>query len=209
MGFLGLGDKGGADYGGVGKAGENGDVAGERDAEAYGDGELRNGAGAAEECGEIVGERVFRAGYSGAGDEIEEAGRDGGDFGEAFVRGSGRAEKNSVEMMGGENAAIVCGLFGSEIGGEDAVSGDFAGGARECFEAHLQDGIVVAKEHERNLRGLTDAANEIDYTGERGAGFEGAFGGALDGRAVGERIAEGNAELDDVGTRIGEREDKF
>src|SRR5260370_20822504 len=112
-------------------------------------------------------------------------------------------------MMGGENAAVVGGFFGSEIGGEDAVSGDFGGGARELFEGKLQDRIVVAKENERNLRGLTDAADEFDYTGERGAGFEGAFGGALDGRAVGERIAEGDAEFDDVGAGFGEREDKF
>src|SRR5712664_4483298 len=85
-------DEGGTDYGGVGEAAEDGNVAGEGDAETYRDGELRDGAGAANECGEIVGESVFGAGYAGAGDEIEEAGRDGGDFGEALVGGSGRAK---------------------------------------------------------------------------------------------------------------------
>src|SRR6266436_2906049 len=112
-------------------------------------------------------------------------------------------------MMRGEDAAIVGGFFGSEVGGEDAVGPSFAGGAREFFQAQLEDGIVVAEEHERNLRGLTDAADEFDYTGERGAGFKGALGGALNGGAVGERIAEGNAEFDDVGAGLGEREDKF
>src|SRR5260370_39516911 len=107
-------------------------------------------------------------------------------------------------MMGGENAAVVGGFFGSEIGGEDAVSGDFAGGARECFEAHLQARVVVAKERERELRGLTDAANEIDYTGERGAGFESAFGCALDGGAVGGRSADGTAEREVVYTSSGD-----
>src|SRR6266446_7499702 len=112
-------------------------------------------------------------------------------------------------MMRGEDAAIVGGFFGSEVGGEDAVGPSFAGGAREFFQAQLQDVIEIAKEHERNLRGLTDASDEFDYTGERGAGFKGALGGALDCGAVGERIAEGNAELDDVGACLGEREDKF
>src|SRR5216683_4016455 len=112
-------------------------------------------------------------------------------------------------MMRGEDAAIVGGFFGSEVGGEHAVGPSFAGGAREIFQAHLEDGIVVAEEHERNLRGLANAADEIDDTGERGAGFKGALGGTLDGGAVGERIAEGDTELDDVGGSVSKREDKF
>jgi hypothetical protein len=73
----------------------------------------------------------------------------------------------------------------------------------------LQDGIVVTEKHERNLRGFADATNEIDYTSERSARFQGAFGGALNGGAIGERIAEGDAELDDVGAGFGECEDKL
>jgi hypothetical protein len=49
-----FGDEGGADYGGVGEATQDGDVARERDAETYRDGELRHGAGTTEERGEIV-----------------------------------------------------------------------------------------------------------------------------------------------------------
>ena len=44
---------------------------------------------------------------------------------------------------------------------------------------------------------------------KRCAGFECAFGGALDRGPVGNRIAERDAELDDVGARFGERDDKF
>ena len=43
-----FGDERGADYGGIGETTEDGDVAREGDAEAYGDGELRDGAGAAD-----------------------------------------------------------------------------------------------------------------------------------------------------------------
>jgi hypothetical protein len=49
-----FGDEGGADYGGVRETTEDGNVAGEGDAEAYGDGELRDGASTANERGEIV-----------------------------------------------------------------------------------------------------------------------------------------------------------
>src|SRR5258708_32968659 len=117
----------------------------------------------------MVGQRVLRASYACSGDEIEEAGRDSGDSGQALVGGGGRAEEDRVEMMRGEDAAIVGGLFGSEVGGEDAVGAGFAGCAREFFEAHLQDGIVVAEEYEGNLRRLADAADECDETSERGA----------------------------------------
>src|ERR1700730_13573965 len=184
-------------------------MAGGRTAAAYGNGKVCEGASAANESGKIVGERVFGAGNAGAGDEIEEAGRNGRDFCQPFIGGSGRAEKNRVEMMRGEDTAIVGGFFGSEVGREDTVGACFAGGAREFLEAHLQDGIVVTEKHERGLGGCADATNEIDYAGERGAGFEGALGGALNGGAVGERIAEGDAEFDDVGAGFGKCEDEL
>src|SRR5260370_1050484 len=107
--FLNSGRGGGADGGGIGETAEDGDVTGERDAEADGNGELRDAAGAAQERGQIIGESIFRAGNTGAGDEIEEAGGAGGDFGEALVRGSGRAKEDRVEMMSGEAAARVPG----------------------------------------------------------------------------------------------------
>src|SRR3984893_10393468 len=88
-----FGDERGADDGRVGQAPENGNVAGKRDAEANRDGELRDAAGAADERGEIVGQGILRAGNAGAGNQIEKAGRTGGDFREAFVCGRGRAKK--------------------------------------------------------------------------------------------------------------------
>ena len=54
-GLLDCGDEGGADDGGVGEAAENGDVAGEGYAEAYGDGKLREGTGAAHERMRVLG----------------------------------------------------------------------------------------------------------------------------------------------------------
>ncbi len=59
------------------------------------------------------------------------------------------------------------------------------------------------------MRGLADAAHEIDHAGERGAGFEGALGRALDSGPVGQRIAERNTEFDNIGAGFGEGEDKF
>lgn len=208
-GLLNFGYERGADDGGVGEATEDGDVAGQRNAEADSDGKLRDAAGAAEKGGKIVWQRVLCSGHAGAGDEVEESGGDSGDFGEALVCGSRCAEENGVEMMRGEDAAIVVGLLGSEIGDENAVGACVGSGSSEFFEAHLQDGIVVAEEDEGNLAGLANLADEVDDLTKSGAGFESAFRGALDGGAVGERIAEGNAKFDDIGARIRESENKF
>src|SRR6267378_1249768 len=146
-----FGDERGADDGGVGEAAKNRNVAGKRDSKTNSDGELRNAAGAADERGEIIGQHIFCAGDAGAGNQIEETGRASGDFREAVVGGSWSAEKDAVEMMHGENAAIVFGFFRREVRDEDAIgAGDCCGGS-EFFETHLQDGIVVAEEDERDL----------------------------------------------------------
>src|SRR5712692_903228 len=126
-------------------------MAGERDAEADSDRKLRDAAGPPEEGGKIIGQGILRTGHAGAGDEIEKTGGAGRDFREAFVRGSRRAEEDGVELMSGENAAIVFRFFGREVGSEDAVGASGSGGGCEFLEAHLQDGIVVAEEDERNL----------------------------------------------------------
>src|SRR5258705_12616802 len=112
-------------------------------------------------------------------------------------------------MMRGEDLAVVSGFFVREIGGEHSVGAGFAGGAREFLKTHLQDGIVVAEEDQRNLRCLADVADEIDDAGERGAGLEGALRRALDGGPIGERTSEGEAKLDNVGTGLARGERKF
>src|SRR6266704_6261602 len=178
-GFFNFGHEGRADDGGIGEAAEDGDVAGERDAEADGNGELCDAAGAAQERGQIVGESIFRAGDTGAGDEIEEAGGAGGDFGEALIRGSGRAEENRIEKMRRENAAIVAVFFRREVRGKNAIGASGCGCGGEFFEAHLQNGIVIAEEDKRDIvrwgARLADAADEIEDAGKRGARFQGAF----------------------------------
>jgi len=69
--------------------------------------------------------------------------------------------------------------------------------------------IVIAEENQGDFAGLADLADKVDDLGKRGMRFQGALGGALDGGAVGERIAEGDAEFDDVGASFRESADKF
>src|SRR5258708_10476235 len=184
-------------------------MTGLRDGEANGDGKLRDLGGAAQQRGKIRGKRVLLTGYAGARNEIEKAGRAGGGCFEAVGGGGGSAKENGVEVMRGKDAAVVAGFFRSEIGDEDTVGASRRSSGGKFFEAHLKDGIVVAEKEQRHFRRLPNATNEIEHSGERRTGFEGAFRGALNGRAIGERIAEGYAKLDDVRAGFGEREDKL
>jgi hypothetical protein len=79
-GVLNFGDQGRAYDGGVGEAPKNGNVPGLRNTETDGDGKLRDHTGSAQERREIERERVFCAGDTGAGDEIEKPGRTSGNF---------------------------------------------------------------------------------------------------------------------------------
>src|SRR6266478_661746 len=172
-----------------------------------------DGTRAAQERWKIVGERILCTGNTGSGNEIEKTGGTGGNFREAFVGRGWRAEEDGVEMVSSENALIVGGFFGSEVGSEDAIGAGGCGSRCEFFEAHLEDGIVVAEEDKRDfVHGrvrLANAANEIEDAGQRGTGFQSALRGTLNGGAVGEGIAEGHAKLDDVGAGFGKREDKL
>ena len=77
----------------------------------------------------------------------------------------------------------------------------------------MQDGIVVAEEDERNFVSrkarLADAVDEIEDACESRAGFQSALRGALDGGPIRKRVAEGDAEFDDVGTGFCECQDVF
>src|SRR5438309_9015753 len=147
-----FGDEGGSDYSSVREAAENGHMAGKRDPEADRDGKPRDAASSPEEGGEIIGQGVLSTSDAGTRNKVEKSRGAAGDLRKALVRGSRRAEKDSVEMVRGEDAAIVFGLFGREVSSEDAVSAIGCSSGCEFLEAHLQNGIVVAEEDERNLR---------------------------------------------------------
>src|SRR5258707_5478503 len=121
-------------------------MAGLRNAEANGQRKLRDLAGAAQQRGKIRGKRLLLTGYAGARNKIEKAGRAGGDFLETIIGGGGSAKKNGVEMMRGENAAVVAGFFRSEIGDEDTVSASRRSSGGKFLWAHLKEVILMSEQ---------------------------------------------------------------
>ncbi len=74
-------------------------------------------------------------------------------------------------MMRSQDAPIVDGFFGREIGDENAVGAGGRCRGSEFFQAHLKNRIVVAEQDERNLRRLANATHQFENARQRGAGF--------------------------------------
>ncbi len=74
-----------------------------------------------------------------------------------------------------------------------------AAAAQNLIQSKLQNGIQVREDDEPGLRLLADLLRHIEHAGQIGSVLQRALAGALDHRAIGDGIAEGNAQLDDVG----------
>ncbi len=98
---------------------------------------------------------------------------------------------------------------GDKIGGQHTIGSRIGRRSSKFFQSHLQNGIVIAEKHQRNLRRLPNAAHQIEDSRQRRAGFQRAFGSALNSRPIGQRIAERNAQFDDVRAGFCKRQNKF
>ncbi len=98
--------------------------------------------------------------------------------------------------MAGEDRAQLLALLQRDIGNDNRRSTRGGGIAREAFEPVPIERIEVGKEYDarRYLRG--ERGDEREDVVDRHAGCKRACAGGGDRRAVGERVAVGNAELD-------------
>ena len=89
-----------------------------------------------------------------------------------------------------------------QIGDEQSAE-PRVGGARQRVRAGRHERIEVAEQHERHAR--LRARHELEQPVEVHAALERALRARLDDRAVGHRIGERQAELDDVGAGVLQR----
>ncbi len=90
-------------------------------------------------------------------------------------------------------------LFGGQIGHDDAVHTDLGGGLREGRQCELEHRVVVGQQHDRRAHVGAHGFHQLEDADQRRAAGQRALSGALDDGAVGERIGERHAQLDDVG----------
>ncbi|MNG02378.1 hypothetical protein D3C84_854040 [compost metagenome] len=87
-----------------------------------------------------------------------------------------------------------------QVDDDQAIDAGLLGFGHELFHAKAVDRVVVAHQHDR--RGLVvdaELANHLQGFRQGLASLQGTQGRQLDGHAVGHRIGERHAQLDDVG----------
>ena len=110
-----------------------------------------------------------------------------------------------VEAGGLRFHAQRIGFLVRQVGHDHAIGAGVDGGASEALETEREHRVVVREEHQRQPHLGAERRHELEHARKRGARRQRARAGALDHRAVGERIREGNAQLDEVGAGVGVR----
>ncbi len=123
-------------------------------------------------------------------------------------RRGGRDEEDERPIRCPRGGFEIARLFHGQIGDDEAVH---AGGGRvgdESIEPIGEDGVVVAHQQERlGETARAEARRDLEAATHGRSRFERRLGRVLDGGAVGERVGEGHAQLDEVGAGVGDRAD--
>ena len=109
-----------------------------------------------------------------------------------------KTRSSPVCVTGGDPLAT---LVGDEVGGDDAGAAGGGEVVREGGRAVSQDEVPVGH-HQRRGAGVTHRAGGRERVVHPDAALEGLVRGIGDDRAVHERVAVGDADLDDVDTRL-------
>ena len=134
--------------------------------------------------GRSSGERFARAGHARARNQIQESTGKFGDFARRASVEVGAARKIVSSPCACIDRAIIAGFFGRQIGCQHAVGARCCRGVGEFLQAHLQDRIEIAEEHQRHVAcAVRSRADKIDHARERGPAAQRAFARALNRRA--------------------------
>ena len=121
------------------------------------------------------------------------------DAGQALWWRGGGHQQHQVEAMGGRQGREGLGFFQGQIGHHQTGGAGGSGLLAEALHAPVQQGIAVREQHHRNLQLAPQAGEQVQHPAGGGAGGQGAGGGLLDHRTIGQRIAVGNAQFNQIG----------
>ena len=144
-------------------------------------------------------ERLLGASDGGTRYHVDEAVGVLVDEADAVVAGLWRDEHDDAEVVAiGDGLDDVLVVVEGEVGDDHAANTGVDARLTEGFDAVVEDGIEIAHEDEGNLCLVLDGFQLGEEFGEGHAVFEGLSGGTLDDGAVGQGVAEWDADLDEV-----------
>src|SRR3569832_444806 len=131
-------------------------------------------------------------------DVVDETARRVADLLHALFRRIGREQENRVEPLRARNAYEVVTFFGRQVHREHAVDPGRRGGAGEFGVPHHLDRVEIAHEHHRRVAVVgAEGAHHLEHAAQAHVVRERAFAGLLDHGAIGHRVGERYAELED------------
>lgn len=203
-------DDGAADNRAFGELAHGRELVRSRDSEANRNRKRGEPPDAFHESASVSGHLRAGAGDASARDGVNKAGRNLGDQLQPLVGRGGRREKNGCKVMLARLAQILGRFFNRQIGDQRSVNPRQPRDLAELSEAHAQDGIEVGEDDQSDgLRMLANFRGESEYVLERCSVFKSSLAGALDDRAIGERIAERDSEFDHARACVDGCEDDF
>lgn len=195
-------DDGGADDDGVGVGGDLAGLIGIGDAEADGDGELGMLTDALGHVADGSADGGLHAGDAFAGDVVDEALGAACDTFDAGIRGGGSDEPDGAHAGLAHEGLVVIGFLRGQIEDEEAIDTGGGGLGDEVIEADAMEEVEIDVEDDGDLGVASDVGDGLEDGRRGGAGGEAALGGELVDDAIGEGIAEGDTEFEDIDTGL-------
>lgn len=195
-------DDGGADDDGVGVGGHFAGLIGIGDAEADGDGQLGMLTDAAGHVADGSADGGLHAGDTFAGDVVDEALGAAGDPFDAGIRGGGSDEPDGAHAGLPHECLIVIGFLRGQIEDEESIDTGGGGLGDEVVETDAMEEVEIDVEDDGDLGVASDVGDGLEDFGRGGAGGEATLGGELVDDAIGEWIAEGDTEFEDIDSGV-------
>ncbi len=190
-------DERGPDDHGVGVGGHLGGLVAVRDAQPHSHRQVGDFARPLHQRAGELGRRGARAGHPHDGGRVDEAAARLRGVAQPLVGRRGRDQEDLVEVVGVRCRDPLVGGVGSEVGRDQARSPGTREVGGEPLDAVLLDRVPVGHHHRRRAGRGHGLHRPEDVLGADPA-LERALRGRLDRRAVHDRIAVGQADLDHV-----------
>ena len=176
-----------------------GGLLGRAHAETHRDRQIGGGAQTGDVARQIRGRSGAGAGDAGDGDVIDKARRAFEHLLQPCIGGGGGDQPDDVQRICLGIVQDQVGLLRRQIDDDQPVHPGLRGIDAELRHAVREDGVEIAHQHQRGA-GIAGAelAHQVQYAPQRRPGLQPAQPGGLNGRAIGHRVGEGHADLDDV-----------
>ena len=121
------------------------------------------------------------------------------DAGHAIGRGGGGYQQHQIEAMASRDRRELFGLFERQVGHHQAGGAASGGIGTKGLHAFVEQGVAVGEKDHRDCELPLEAGQHRQHLGGGGGGGQGAAGCRLNHRPIGQWVAVGNAQLDQVG----------